>query len=67
MDEMDIQGAKAVNFDRGLVIRQFVDLCFCFSPIVLLLPVLGQAFDIGQRSAIVPPGFIKLVRKVGSC
>ena len=62
---MDAEGAEAVDVDWGSVVGELVDGCFGFPPVVLLLPVLRQAFDVGQWSSVCPTRFIKLVREVG--
>lgn len=64
VDEMDVEGAEAVDVDGGSVVWKLVDGCFGFPPVVLLLPVFCQAFDIGQWGSVRPTSFIKFVREV---
>lgn len=65
VDEVNIQATEPVYLDGCSVVGELVDLGLGLSPIVNLLPVLGQAFDVGQRSAIVPSRFIQLIGEVG--
>lgn len=64
VDEMDAEGAEAVDVDWGLVVWELVDGCFGFPPVVLLLPIFCQAFDIGQWGPVRPTSLIQLVREV---
>ena len=65
MNKMDVEGSEAVNADGCFAIGELVDFGFCLSPIVLFLPVFGQAFDVCQWGSIAPPSFIKLIREIG--
>ncbi len=65
VNEVNIQATEPVYLDGCSVVRELVDLSFGLSPVIFLLPVLGQASDVGQRSAIVPSRFIQLIGKVG--
>ena len=54
VDEVNIIRAKAVNFDLSRVVRQFVELRFCLSPVKAVGPILGQALDVGEGRATGP-------------
>ena len=63
MDEMNIERTEAIDLDGCLIIRQLVHLRFMLSPTVAVLPVLRQAFDVGQWGSITPASFVKFVGK----
>ena len=65
--KVDVESPEAIYFDGGFVVREFIDLGFCFSPVVILFPILDQTFDVRQWSSIVPASFVELVRKSGVC
>lgn len=64
--KMDVQCAEAIDVDRNFVIGKLVDLCFVLPPIIMILPVLRQSLDVGQRGSIIPGRFIKLVGESSS-
>lgn len=66
VDEMDIQWFEAVDLDCCFEIGQPVELGFLRPPVIFILPVRCQAFDLGQWGSIVPAGFVELVRKRSS-
>ena len=53
MNEMDVQSAEVGDVDVSRELWHFVELCFGFAPVVLVLPVLGELLDIGQRSTLL--------------
>lgn len=63
MDEVNVHGAKFVNFNGSLILRESVDLSFMLPPIVLLFPVLGQPLNVGQWCAVVPACIVEFIRK----
>lgn len=67
VNKVNVQVFEAVYVDGCLEIGELIDLGFCRSPVVFFLPVLGQAFDMGQWNAIIKFSSIKLVGKIGGC
>ena len=60
---MDVERAEPVHFDVAREHGYFVDGSLSLAPVKPFLPVGREAFDVGQRSTIVPASVVKLVRE----
>ena len=66
VDEMDVESFETVDLNGGFEIRKRVDLSLVFPPVIAILPVCCQSFDICQWRSIVPASLIKFVGQGGS-
>ena len=64
MDEVNVERSKMVNIDVCGELRYFVQVSLGLTPVVLLLPVLGEFLDICQWGTIFPLGPLDLVWKI---
>ena len=65
MYEMEVNGFKAIDVDRGTKVGHLIELHFLFSPVKAFLPIGRQSFNVGQWSAISPLCALEFVRKSG--
>lgn len=63
VDEVNVHGAKFINFNGSLELRESVDLGFMLPPVVLLFPILGQPLNVGQGCAVVPACIVDFIGK----
>ena len=63
--EVNVQLSESVDLNLSLELRESIELLLVFPPVILLAPILCQAFDVGQGCAVVPAGFIEFVGKCG--
>lgn len=62
MEVVDIELAESFDLDRDVIVGKIIELYFMFAPVVLGLPVFGEAFDVCKRSTVIPSGLISAVR-----
>ena len=63
MDKMNIEHAEILELDRGLKLRELVDLRFLLPPVIFLQPELNSVLDEGVCDFVVlAPGCVCNVR-----
>ena len=60
-----IQRLEAVNLDLGTIIWQLVDLGLLLPPVIALLPIFHEPFDVCQRGTVVPSCVIEFIWEGG--
>jgi len=65
MDIMNIQHSESFDFDIAREHWKLVEFALVSTPVVAVLPLVGQTFQVGERDAVVPPGIVYFIRKAG--
>lgn len=61
VDIMNVEGAKAFDWNVAGEHGESVDLGLSSAPVETFLPACNETFDIGERDAILPAGIVELV------
>lgn len=65
MDIMDIQHPKPFDFDVAREHWKLVEFALVDTPVVAVLPLVDQTFQVGERDAVVPLCTVYFIRKAG--
>ena len=65
MNIMDIQRPKSFDFDVTREHWKLVEFALVNTPVVAVVPLVGQTFQVGERDAVVPAGIVYFVREAG--
>lgn len=65
MEEVHLNGAESLDVDISFKMRQPVQALFEGSPAEVLLPILGDAFDIINCHAVFPSVAVNRIREFG--
>jgi hypothetical protein len=65
MDIMNIQRPEPFDLDVAREPRELVEFALVGAPVVAVLPLVDQTFQVGERDAVVPAGIVYFIRKAG--
>lgn len=65
MDIMNIQRPKPFDLDVAREHRELVEFMLVGTPVVAVLPLVDQTFQVGERDAVVPPCIVYFIWKAG--
>ena len=65
MDIMNIQHPKSFDFDVAREHGKLVEFALVSTPVVAVLPLVDQTFQVGERDAVVPACIVYFIREAG--
>jgi hypothetical protein len=65
MDIMNIQRPKSFDFNVARKHWELVEFALVGAPVVAILPLVDQTFQVGERDTVVPTGIVYFIRKAG--